>query len=208
MTDPDGGVTRYTYDAAGNLVRTDLPNGTVETREYDDLNRLMFLENRNAAGVISSFSYTLARPAAATRSSRTRGRRVDYSYDALDRLTREKIIDAVFGDRTIDYTYDAVGNRLTPRRLGRGADRVHLRRQRPLLTETLAGAGDPVHLRRQRQHAVARQRRPIRSSTPGTSRTAWSRPTPTATAPSTCATPTTPTASAWPRPSAARKRAS
>ena len=33
VTDPEGGVTRYIYDAAGNLVRTDLPNGTFETRE-------------------------------------------------------------------------------------------------------------------------------------------------------------------------------
>ena len=54
VTDPDLGVTRYTYDAASNLIRTELPNGTVETRSYDDLNRLLFLENRGPSGVISS----------------------------------------------------------------------------------------------------------------------------------------------------------
>jgi YD repeat-containing protein len=33
-------VTTYRYDPAGNLVETDLPNGTAEARGYDRLNRL------------------------------------------------------------------------------------------------------------------------------------------------------------------------
>ncbi len=41
------------------------------------------------------------------------GRHVAYSYDALDRLTQEAIVDSLLGDRTFDYTFDAVGNRLT-----------------------------------------------------------------------------------------------
>src|SRR5262249_28323817 len=60
VTDPQGGVTRYGYDEVGNLVRTDLPNGTAETRQYDDLNHLVFLENRGPSGVISSERYTLS----------------------------------------------------------------------------------------------------------------------------------------------------
>ena len=121
-----GRETDYLYDAAGNLVRTDLPNGTVETRTYDALNRLTFLENRNASGVISNYDYSLAPTGRRDAVVEDTGRRVDYSYDALDRLTREKIIDAVFGDRTIDYTYDAVGNRLTRADSVEGRDRLHL----------------------------------------------------------------------------------
>jgi RHS repeat-associated protein len=41
------------------------------------------------------------------------GRRVDYKYDALYRLTEEKITDSVNGNRTTTYTMDAVGNRLS-----------------------------------------------------------------------------------------------
>src|SRR5262249_3722775 len=36
-----------------------------------------------------------------------------YTYDADDRLVGEAITDPVNGDRTVQYTYDAVGNRLT-----------------------------------------------------------------------------------------------
>src|SRR5262249_18857148 len=91
VTDADGGVTRYTYDAAGNLVLTDLPNGTTETRSYDALNRLTFLENRSASGVISSYRYTLAATGRRDAVVEDTGRRVDYTYDDLDRLTEERI---------------------------------------------------------------------------------------------------------------------
>ncbi len=113
VTDPDGGVTRYAYDAGGNLVHTDLPDGVVETRSYDALNRLTFLQDANSTGVLSSFNYTLGPTGELLEVKEKSGRTVDYTYDALDRLTQEKILDAVLGDRTIDYSYDAVGNRLT-----------------------------------------------------------------------------------------------
>jgi len=41
------------------------------------------------------------------------GRRVDYTYDDLHRLTQEAITDPVHGNDTISYSYDAVGNRLS-----------------------------------------------------------------------------------------------
>jgi RHS repeat-associated protein len=114
VTDPEGGVTRYTYDADGNLIRTDLPNGVEETRNYDVLDRLTFLEDTDSTGnVLASYSYTLGPTGLRDVVVENTGRTVDYTYDALDRLTQEKITDAVFGNRTIDYTYDAVSNRLT-----------------------------------------------------------------------------------------------
>lgn len=113
VTDPAGGLTHYAYDAASNLVRTDFPNGTFETRQYDSLNRLLVLENRNSAGVFAGYTYTLAPSGRRDAVVEQDGRRVDYSYDALDRLTREQITDAVAGNRTIGYVYDSVGNRLS-----------------------------------------------------------------------------------------------
>ena len=90
-------------------------------------------------------------------SSRTAGR-VDYTYDALDRLTREAITDAVLGDRTFDYTYDAVGNRLTRNDSAAGLTEYSYDANDRLLTETLGRRADAVHLRRQRQHVVAGER--------------------------------------------------
>jgi RHS repeat-associated protein len=40
------------------------------------------------------------------------GRTVEYTYDNLYRLTQEKITDTVAGNKTITYSFDAVGNRL------------------------------------------------------------------------------------------------
>ncbi|MGN6893426.1 RHS repeat protein, partial [Neisseria sp. P0015.S010] len=40
VTDALGHTTRHHYDAAGNPVRTDYPDGSHETFEYDRLNRL------------------------------------------------------------------------------------------------------------------------------------------------------------------------
>jgi RHS repeat-associated protein len=139
VTDPSLGVTRYEYDNVGNLVRTELPNGTTETRQYDDLNHLVYLETDGPSGVISSYRYTLAPTGRRDAVVEQDGRRVDYGYDALDRLTQEQITDAVFGNRTIDYTYDPVGNRLTRNDSAEGLTAYTHDDNDRLLTETLAG---------------------------------------------------------------------
>jgi RHS repeat-associated protein len=134
---PDGGLTSYTYDAAGNLTETDLANGTKEVRQYDLLNRLTYLENDGPSGVISSYRYTLGPTGRRDAVVEDTGRRVGYSYDALDRLTREAITDAVFGNPTIDYTYDAVGNRLSMNDSAQGLTAYTYDANDRLLTEAL-----------------------------------------------------------------------
>ena len=116
VTDSRGNVTHYTYDAAGNVTQTTLPNGITETREYDDLNRLIYLEHKDTAGnIISSYRYTLDNVGNRIVVDEQNGRSVEYSYDTLYRLIRESIFDPQGNpvNRTIEYTYDAVGNRVT-----------------------------------------------------------------------------------------------
>jgi RHS repeat-associated protein len=136
---PTLGTTSYVYNAAGNLTETDFPNGTKEVRQYDVLNRLTYLENDGPSGVISSYRYTLGPTGRRDAVVEDTGRRVDYGYDALDRLTREAISDAVFGNRTIDYTYDPVGNRLTRNDSAEGLTVSTYDNNDRLLTETLGG---------------------------------------------------------------------
>ncbi|HUE70455.1 MAG TPA: putative Ig domain-containing protein [Pirellulaceae bacterium] len=140
VTDPQGGLTDYTYDAAGQLVRTDLPNGTWETREYDAVGRLEFLENRSTSDTISSYRYTLSPTGRRDAVVEHDGRRVDYFYDDLDRLTGEQITDALLGNRSIGYTYDPVGNRLTRSDSGEGTTGYTYDANDRLLTESLGGS--------------------------------------------------------------------
>jgi RHS repeat-associated protein len=112
VVDPDNGVTDYTYDAVGNLIKTEFANGISENQQYDLLNRLTYLENRNSTSILSSYTYTLDAVGNRTKVVENDGRTVEYSYDKLYRLTQEKISDAVVGNKVIDYTFDPVGNRL------------------------------------------------------------------------------------------------
>jgi RHS repeat-associated protein len=139
VTDPGGRVTRYSYDSVGNLKQTRLPNGTVETRGYDDLNRLVFLQNTGPGGVISSYHYTLGPTGIRTSVEEDTGRRVVYTYDDLYRLTGESITDAANGNRSITYTYDPAGNRLTRNDSAEGLTTYVYDSNDRLLTETLGG---------------------------------------------------------------------
>jgi len=114
VTDPDLAVTSYFYDAAGNLERTELPNGVVETRNYDELNRLKLLAYQRNGATFQSFDYTLDPAGHRKVVTEQNGRKVEYEYDDLYRLTKETIFaPAGAVERTISYGYDAVGNRLT-----------------------------------------------------------------------------------------------
>ncbi len=139
VTDPDAGLTSHEYNEVGALVQTELPNGTVETREYDDLNRLLLLENTGPEGVISSYDYTLDAVGNRTRVVEDSGRTVDYTYDALYRLIGEDISDADSDNRTIDYSYDPVGNRLTRDDSAQSLTAYQYDDNDRLLLETLAG---------------------------------------------------------------------
>ena len=111
VTDPDLRVSSYTYDVVGNLVQITHANGTQTHRAYDSRNRLITVEHAGTGGAptLAGFSYELD-----GRSNRKRmtespsGRVVDYTYDALSRLTQEQT-----GAAITTYAYDAVGNRIS-----------------------------------------------------------------------------------------------
>ena len=117
-----GEVTTYFYDDFGNLKRTEFPNQIVETRDYDLRDRLTFLKNvlvdpdTGAETAISSYEYTLDSVGNRRRVEENNGRAVEYDYDEVYRLMEERITDPsdpANDGRTISYTHDDVGNRLT-----------------------------------------------------------------------------------------------
>ena len=135
------GMTAYSYDSAGNLIRTDWPNGTYEIREYDALNRLAFIETMGPEGVISSYRYTLNASGKRVAVEEHDGRRVEYIYDDLYRLIGEKSYEPgqATPARTVAYTYDSVGNRLTRDDSLEGLTRYEYDENDRLLLEILAG---------------------------------------------------------------------
>ena len=114
VQDPDGETTAYAYDQVGNVTAISYPNGVVASFSYDSMNRMTWVEHRKgAAPVLFAATYTYNLAGNRIRTEEHTGRTIDFTYDTRSRLIREAIHDSTIGDETIEYTYDAVGNRLT-----------------------------------------------------------------------------------------------
>ena len=110
--------TDYSYDAAGNLIGTTLPNGVVEARSYDRAGRLTSIHATNPNGVsVFGVDYTLDPAGNPTRAvfDKPSGAERDesYSYDPLGRLIAYCATAGCKGKNKIAYTYDLAGDRLT-----------------------------------------------------------------------------------------------
>jgi len=102
-------VVGYTYDLASRLARKDLGNGTFATHEYDAAGQLLHLVNHAPDGSVNSrFDYAYDDTGRRT-SMTTQDGTFTYGYDATGQLTSVVLP----GGRTIQYEYDANGNRLT-----------------------------------------------------------------------------------------------
>ena len=133
-------ATTYAYDLNNALTRTTLPNGTVEARSYDSLDRLIDVVTTGPAGqVVAGDHYTLGLNGNRWVDDQDGGRRVEYGYDALGRLIREYARVPNVGDRTTTYAYDLAGNRTQTDTIthtaggsdGASSQLLRLRRQRP-----------------------------------------------------------------------------
>jgi len=107
------GTTAYAYDATGNLETMTYGNGVKSDYTYNSVNRLTGIASGKAT-TIAGYAYTLSPTGNRLALSEQSGRSVTYTYDALYRLTGETIAGDPSGttDGTINYNYDAAGNRL------------------------------------------------------------------------------------------------
>lgn len=158
VTDPEGLITSYFYDAVGHLVRTELPNGTYETRDYNDVGSLVAVQSFGGTDqILFGIQYELDAVGNRTRivEETSDGRRgVDYAYDELYRLVGETMFEDVVdpldlanetADRIIAYVYDNVGNRLQRNDSAEGVTTYEYDSMDRLLSETLTEqAGDVV----------------------------------------------------------------
>jgi RHS repeat-associated protein len=115
VTDANGNATTNGYDAAGNLVASTDALGNTTVFAYNALNQPIL--TRDALGNQTVNAYNLRGELVLTTDAN--GVTTAYAYDALGRLTAvienyapPKLPDHETNVRT-EYTYDAVGNRLT-----------------------------------------------------------------------------------------------
>ena len=126
LTDPDGEATSYSYNANGEVTRVVLSDGTTETYTYDNHANLITATDAsgittltyNSSGDLTGISYPngLAltysynsiglRTQMVEKSGSTVTETVNYTYNALDELT--KLTDGS-GTLIIKYTYNNVG---------------------------------------------------------------------------------------------------
>jgi YD repeat-containing protein len=80
---------------------------------YASKNRLTALGVAKGATAVASYGYTLDAAGHRLSVSGLSGRKVNYSYDTIYRLTNETIASDPNGmNGAVSYSYDAVGNRL------------------------------------------------------------------------------------------------
>ncbi len=97
VTDPAGRAYDHGYDANGNRASLAQPNGAVTAYTYDNLNRLTNLATTIASlsRTVQTYAFTLGPAGNRTRIVEAAGlpqqRTLDYSYDALYRLTGETV---------------------------------------------------------------------------------------------------------------------
>lgn len=123
----DMGRVEYAYDPAGRLIERVLPNGITTTYRYDTADRLLGIDHIGADGsTLLGFEYELnaagLREAIIQTNADGTRRGVQYGYDDLYRLV--EVLNIPYLDQRDrpfnrsanlleEYSYDAVGNRLS-----------------------------------------------------------------------------------------------
>ncbi|MCG8402917.1 MAG: hypothetical protein MJA84_15200, partial [Firmicutes bacterium] len=132
VTEPDGKLTAYTFDAAGNRLTEEVTEGgvsTTTTYSYNEQNRLMDTETQKADSTLERTIYTydyngnmifsrneVIKPitggergifAVYVAGENVESRVVVNGYDALNRL-----ISTAVGDKTLTYAYNGEGRRV------------------------------------------------------------------------------------------------
>jgi RHS repeat-associated protein len=109
LTDGTGqSIISYDYDSAGRLTKETNGNGTYTTYQYDQQSQLTQLINYKANNTVNSkFEYAYDNLGRRTSMTTLEGT-FQYGYDATGQLT--SVVTPT--NRTINYQYDAAGNRI------------------------------------------------------------------------------------------------
>jgi RHS repeat-associated protein len=116
VTNTTHGVSaQYAYNANNMLTSKTYNNGLNTTYGYDNLNRLISLQNKKSNGqIFSGFTYTYDNSSMITKIIDHEGNISNYEYDYAYQLTKEQVLTPE--GKTWwhnEFEYDNMGNRLT-----------------------------------------------------------------------------------------------
>ncbi|MDM3847921.1 MAG: putative Ig domain-containing protein, partial [Aphanizomenon gracile PMC638.10] len=119
LTDKDAkSIVSYSYNTLGQLSREDNGNGTHTTYSYDDAGQALSIVNYKPDNSINSRNdYTYNQLGQRTSMTTLEGK-TSYGYDLTGQLTSV----ALASGRSIEYKYDAAGNRITVKDSGATTD--------------------------------------------------------------------------------------
>ena len=112
ITDALNGITKRTYDDRGNLIAIENPNEGITYYDYDRTNRL----TRTIRPMLQETTCEYDPAGNRTATYDAKGQKIAYEYDALNRLVQIRyyaVDDHVIPVKTVDYTYDKLGNLTT-----------------------------------------------------------------------------------------------
>jgi YD repeat-containing protein len=104
---PDGNSTSYAYDNIGNLISKTTPNGATIRYEYDSGSRLINTAYPDGTGTL--YTYDLDGNPLMVSSILSGATTEAFTYDALDRLT-SSTTRVAGGSYTTSYAYDQASN--------------------------------------------------------------------------------------------------
>ncbi|MCF0185931.1 MAG: RHS repeat-associated core domain-containing protein, partial [Bacteroidaceae bacterium] len=130
-TNPEGAVTKYTYDERTNLIETEGYNKVKVKSEYNLKDEL--IKKTDAYGIETVYSYDeRGNVISCEEKGRDLGdRKITYTYDEFNRLIKQeqpgqatvaytyddkdRVLTEAVGERKVTYTYDKAGRVLTQR---------------------------------------------------------------------------------------------
>src|SRR3989449_2183037 len=110
----------FGYDNDGRRITESYPNGAITATKYDKASRVTNMWTHRSGSVLESFAYAYDKAGNRLSMTEANGSWANYRYDNLYRLLNESYSNG----RSLGYTYDADGNRLTSREIKVGGSLV------------------------------------------------------------------------------------
>lgn len=123
-TSPGGNKTSYGYDAVGQQIRKMLPNGRIESREYDLVGNLLLIQVFDGLQVADFISYQYDSNGNRVEV-KTPFKKVNFEYDAENQLISETAFDSENIVYRTSYEYDDAGNRIRMHQEGNASTTYH-----------------------------------------------------------------------------------